>query len=122
MHFDRPKTTFREGNVFTGVCQSVHSGGESGSTFPPYPPTTVIPGTIPPGPYPQGPYPAGLYPLGTVPLETIPTPPGTTKAGGTHPTGMLPCCLSSPQVVLRVKRDHDLFVHKQLQGTIRFGC
>ena len=84
MHFDRPKTTFREGNVFTGVCQSVHSGGGSGSTFPSYPPATVIPGTIPPGPYPHNHTPRTIPPR-TVPRRTVPSGDRTPQ-DHTYPT------------------------------------
>ena len=56
-----PKTKLWEGNVFTGVCHSVHK--EEGR---------ALPRTVPTGPYPR----------------TIP-PRRTTEVGRTHPTGML---------------------------------
>ena len=71
----RPPTKLREGNVFLGVCHSVHRGKGVGRT----------PGTIPPPP--------GLYPLNHTP-KTIPFQghtPSSERAGSTHPTGMLSC-------------------------------
>ena len=71
----RPLTKFREGYVFTGVCDSVHRGG---------------------GAWSRG---AGLVPGGTC-SGVVPSPGGgawwrpprmATAAGGTHPTGMHSC-------------------------------
>ena len=90
MHFYRPQKQFREGNVFTGVCQSFTAGG--GAVVPSY--HTHL-GLYPLEQYPQNHTPRTV-PLGDRTHGTIPTPPGTTEAGGTHPTGMLSCCLSSP--------------------------
>ena len=61
----RPQTKLREGNVFTGVCDSLHRGG-----------CLVLGGSGPGG-------------------CLVETPPRTaTAAGGTHPTGMHSCWLN----------------------------
>ena len=87
LHFYRPQTKLRKGNVFTGVCDSVHRGG--------------VPG--PEGVWSWGvPAPGGHLLLGRGCLvwgggawsEGVPSgdPPGTaTAVGGTHPTGMHSC-------------------------------
>ena len=70
----RPQTKLREGNVFTGVCDSVHRGGRC-----------LVPGGV----WSRGvPGPGGSGPGGCL----VETPPRTaTAAGGTHPTGMHSC-------------------------------
>ena len=73
-YFYRPQTKLREGNVFTGVCDSVHGG-------------CLLPGGLVPGGLLLG----GLCLLpGGVWSRRVPggDPPTATVAGGTHPTGM----------------------------------
>ena len=60
MYLYSPQTKLREGNVFTGVCQSVHGGGEYGA-FPPYPRDRIPLGTAPPS--------AGLHHPGRYPPQ-----------------------------------------------------
>ena len=79
-----PATKLEQGNVFTGVCDSVHGGGclhqapppkqtPPGEQTPPRDQTHLLQSRHPPGP-------------------DTPPPPGTaTAAGGTHPTVMHSC-------------------------------
>ena len=77
----RLQTKLREGNVFTGMCHSVH-GGRYSRTFP-QSPRTITP---PPRLYPS------LPPTGTLP----PPPLGrTAKVGVRYPTGMLSCLMKN---------------------------
>ena len=73
----RPQTKLREGNVCTGVCDSVHRGGVSAPSW--------VPG-------PGGSLPGGVSGPGGCLVET---PWTATAAGGTHPTGMHSCCNQS---------------------------
>ena len=84
-------TKLGQGNVFTGVCDSVHGGGVSASVHAGMPP-----------PPPQSRHPQSRHPLGqTPPWEQTPPeqtpPPGKQtpaygqRAAGTHPTGMHSC-------------------------------
>ena len=83
----RPKRSFGQGYVFTGVCDSVHRGGGacskfSGGGWSGTPPSWHAP---PPGSPPLA---------GTTPPRQAGTPPpgyGQCSAG-THPTGMHSCC------------------------------
>ena len=82
LYFYRPQTKLREGNVFTGVCDSVHRGSvwSQGGAW--------SGGGVP---APEG----GVWSGGSGP-ERVPggDPPRTaTAAGGTHPTGMRSCLL-----------------------------
>ena len=61
LHIYRRKQSLRQGNIFTSICNSVHSGEGL-----PKSPRCRPPGCRPPGGYGQ-------------------------QAGGTHPTGMLSC-------------------------------
>ena len=83
-------TKLGQGNVFTGVCDSVHSGGFSVSVHPGIPPPPradtpradtpleqTPPGTRPPGTRPPG----ADTPLGTD------TPPGSRHSPGQTPPG-----------------------------------
>ena len=87
----RPSTKLREGNVFTGVCHSVHKAGSASSptgTLPLWdhtsqdhppdhphldhtPPGTVSPWIKPPGTIPLGPH---LFPEPYLPLDHTPPP------------------------------------------------
>ena len=82
----RPQTKLREGNVFTGVCDSVHTGDAwSGGG--------LVPGVVPgPG--------ECLVPGGGCLMEA---PRTATAADGTHPTGMHSCFQKS--LCWQVKRN-----------------
>ena len=71
------KRSCREGNVFTGICHSVHGRG----VVVPYPP-------IGPDPPPRDQTPSRKDTGPDRKWHHTP-PPGTTKAGGTHPTEMV---------------------------------
>ena len=74
MHFCRPQTKFREGNAFTGVCQSIHTGGRAVVSFHHTHLLLYPPGTVPPRSYPQRPYPQDCNPWGPYPRDhTYPT-------------------------------------------------
>ena len=81
------QTKLREGNVFTGVCDSVHGGGAPGRVTGP----GVVPGlggSAPVGCLHLGvPGPGGSAPGGCL----VETPRTATATGGTHPTGMHSC-------------------------------
>ena len=89
----RPQTKLREGYVFTGVCDSVHEGGEDLGRYTPgtrytHPPTPTPLGTryTPPGPgTPQRPGnpPDQVHPSGAVHAGRY-----GQQAGSMHPTGM----------------------------------
>ena len=93
-----PATKLRQGNIFTGVCQSFCSHGVSARHPPPWTDTPVgkSPGQTPPGQTPprQTPHfpvhagihtPSAQWMLGYTPL------PAATAADGTHPSGMHSC-------------------------------
>ena len=91
-----PATKLGQGYVFTGVCDSVHRGGEYLTRYPPpgarYTPQTryTPPGTrYTPQDQVHPPHRPGTP-------QTRYTPPGPgrygLRAGGTHPTGMHSCC------------------------------
>ena len=81
----------REGNVFTGVCNSIHRGvpGSTGGVPGPggvgYPGGCLVPG----GAWSCGGYlvPGGVWSGGCL----METPRTATAADGTHPTGMHSC-------------------------------
>ena len=85
-------TKLGQGNVFTGVCDSVHGGGVSAS---------VHAGMPPPPPRADTPRADTLQEQTPPPREQTPpgadTPPGKQtpaygqRAAGTHPTGMHSC-------------------------------
>ena len=83
----------REGNVFTGVCDSVHGGFPGGM---PGSGRVTGPGVVPGlgGSAPGGclllgvPGPGGVCSRGGCLVET---PRTATATGGTHPTGMHSC-------------------------------
>ena len=99
-------TKLRQGNIFTGVCQSFCSqeGGVSqhalGRGMYPsmhwvrHPPGQIPPGQTHPGQTPPAPTPPRTEPpwADTPSLADTPTPTATA-AEGTHPTGMHSCCV-----------------------------
>ena len=81
-YFLPPATKLGQGYIFTGVCDSVHGGGEYLGRYTPRDQVPPRPGT-PPGPdTPPRAVHAGRY---------------GQQAGGTHPTGMHSCCLRNNQ-------------------------
>ena len=79
-----PVTKLGQGYIFTGICDSVNSGGGSASVhagIPPHPPDQG-PGT-PPGADPPG---ADTHPPSAEHAGRY-----GQRAGGAHPTGMQSC-------------------------------
>ena len=112
-------TKLGQGNVFTGICDSVHGGGVSASMHagmpdPPgsrHPPGQTSPRTRPPltrhppdqahpprpGTHPQTrhtPPGTGTHTLGPAPPARKQTQAYSQWAAGTHPTGMHSCYMS----------------------------
>ena len=103
-----PATKLGQGDVFTGVCDSVKGGSASEHAGIPPPQTRHPPGKRPPqeqtspGGDPPGAEPPGSRPPGPGPREETPRsrhPPVQSMlgygqhAGSTHPTGMQSCFL-----------------------------
>ena len=96
VHFLLAATKLGQGNVFTGVCDSVHRGGLPHCMLGCQPPPNQVdpPGTrqTPPRPHPPGsgrPHPGP----GRPPPAREQTPAYGQWAAGTHPTGMHSCLL-----------------------------
>ena len=127
MHFYRPQTKFREGNVLTGVCQSVRSGRGSGrgsgSAFPPYPPGIVPPWNHTPRTILPRTVPRGLCPLGTVP-PSGPYQPSRNHKSGRYVSYCNAALLSieSTGGPLREERSRPFCTLQTFQSTVRRGC
>ena len=103
----RPKRSFGQGNIFTPVCHSVHSGGGvPDQVHPPRPGTPLPPGTryTPPPPGPGSPPWDQVHPSppgpGTPPPR-LQTPEYGQRSAGTHPTGMHSCLNLSWQLEIQ---------------------
>ena len=127
-------TKLGQGNVFTGICDSIHRGGVClsacwdttpgadtplGADTPPEqtppPRSRHPPGLNPPTRYPLGP---GTHRPGTPPTPRKQTPAYGQWAAGTHPTGMHSCdVIMSIPLYFTTKYEH--FV-KDFEGLVKW--